>query len=237
MRFAGVLATPSTQIWNPSTDIQPFGTWHGGFDSYLRTSNNPVPTNTYDAGLTVGVLPFKKLQAEVGVDYMVTAPHSAANAYPLYFNAKLGTPEDSLFKGSPAFAVGGTNFGTKSNITTQDIYYFLAAKTIPAFGKFPSLGRVSTGYYQGSSNVLVDENGKDASDGYILTWDRSMPEISDKLWLCVDYASGRSSYGNLSVGGSWAFTRKFSVIVAENFYNNISAGGKPTTTVQLDYNF
>lgn len=235
--FAGALwATPSTQIWNPSTDVQPFGVWHAGLDSYLRASGHPVATNLYDAGLTVGVLPWKKLQAEVGVDYMTTAPHSAANTYPMYFNAKVGTPEDSLFKGSPAFAVGGYNFGTKSGITSQNIAYFLAAKTIPAFGKFPSLGRVSAGYYRGDGKVLVDEEGNAANDGYILTWDRTMSEISDKLWFCVDYASGRSANGCLNVGFSWAFTKNTSVIFAEDFYNNTQTGGKPTFTLQLDIN-
>ncbi len=30
-------ATPSTQIWIPSTDIQPFKTFHLNIDSYIRT--------------------------------------------------------------------------------------------------------------------------------------------------------------------------------------------------------
>ncbi|HEY7585888.1 MAG TPA: hypothetical protein VH866_05205, partial [Candidatus Deferrimicrobiaceae bacterium] len=29
-------ATPSTQIWIPSTDIQPYKTLHFGFDTYIR---------------------------------------------------------------------------------------------------------------------------------------------------------------------------------------------------------
>jgi len=229
-------ATPSTQIWNPSTDTQPFGTYHLGFDGYLRTDSHPIAANMYDAGVTAGVLPWKKLQAEVGVDYMWTAPHSVSNAYPVYFNAKLTTPEDSLFKNSPALAVGGYNFGTKSGITSQDIAYFLAAKTIPAIGSLPSPGRFSVGYYQGDGKVLTDENGNAANDGCILTWDRTMSEISDKLWLCVDYASGKSSNGSLSIGGAWAFTKKISVLVAEDFFNDQQVGGKPTFTVQLDIN-
>ena len=32
-----VSATPSTQIWIPSTDIQPYKTAHFGFDTYVRT--------------------------------------------------------------------------------------------------------------------------------------------------------------------------------------------------------
>ena len=38
--FSGIAgATPSTQIWIPSTDIQPFKTLHFNFDTYLRTQN------------------------------------------------------------------------------------------------------------------------------------------------------------------------------------------------------
>ena len=33
-------ATPSTQIWIPSTDIQAFGVPHFGFDTYIRTSDH-----------------------------------------------------------------------------------------------------------------------------------------------------------------------------------------------------
>ena len=34
-------ATPSTQIWIPSTDIQPYKTVHLNFDTYIRTGKEP----------------------------------------------------------------------------------------------------------------------------------------------------------------------------------------------------
>ena len=34
------LATPSTQIWIPSTDVQLFNVWHLGLDNYFRASDN-----------------------------------------------------------------------------------------------------------------------------------------------------------------------------------------------------
>ena len=37
------LATPSTQVWIPSTDIQAKGTWHLGIDNYFAP---------HDAGVT-----------------------------------------------------------------------------------------------------------------------------------------------------------------------------------------
>lgn len=224
-------ATPSTQIWNPSTDVQPYQVWHVTLDNYIRTSKTgAISNNVYDAGLTVGVLPFEKIQLEAGFDYMETGTNSVADRSPIYFNAKLGTPENSLAAGSPALAIGGYNFGTKTGVTTQNISYALAAKTFP-------FGRLSVGYYRGSQRVLTDETGQAANDGMILSWDRTMTEISDKLWFAVDYASGKSANGALNIGFSWLFAPNTSVIFAYDIYNNRNTGGRPTFTTQVDINF
>ena len=92
-------ATPSTMFWTAaSTDIQGFGVVHLGIENYFTVfrkaskGGGQFPT---DVGLTVGVLPFEKIQAEVGVDLM------EASDNPLYFNAKVGAPEGVIFKGAP----------------------------------------------------------------------------------------------------------------------------------------
>ena len=225
------IATPSTQIWSPSTDIQPYNVWHLGLDNYTRTTKKgAVTNNVYDAGLTIGVLPSKLIQMEAGFDYIETGTNSVADSSPLYFNLKLGTPEDAYWKGAPAFAVGGYNFGTKTGVTTQNISYALAARTF-------SLGRFSAGYYRGSRRVLTNEFGQPANDGVILTWDRTMTEISDKLWLAIDYASGKSANGALNFGFAWSFAKNVSVIFAYDIYNNKKTGGKDTFTTQIDINF
>lgn len=228
-------ATPSTQIWIPSTDIQPFATGHLGIDSYIRTSKDPnygdtKTPNVYDLGLTVGVLPFEKLQMEVGVDYMVNGTQPADNN-PLYFNAKLGIPEGSLFGGSPALAVGGYNFGTKEDVTDYNIVYGLAAKTLPV------VGRLSAGYFVGNSLLLNDETGANDNHGMLLSWDRTLSEISDKLWTAVDYQGSDSGMGALSFGASWAFSKNVSVIFGYDIYNKTKTGGKNTFTTQVDINF
>ncbi|MGD0844308.1 MAG: hypothetical protein ABSA06_08075, partial [Geobacteraceae bacterium] len=53
------LATPSTQIWIPSTDIQAFKTVHLGIDNYFRASSEPGfrDANVMDIGPEVGILP------------------------------------------------------------------------------------------------------------------------------------------------------------------------------------
>ncbi len=237
------LATPSTQIWIPSTDIQPFKTIHLNFDSYIRLSKHDGNTaNVIDVGPTFGILPFEKIQAEIGFDYIDSGTSSGADTHPFYLNAKVGTPEDSLFKYSPAIAVGIYNVGTKfhksdaaapnpGDMTKQDIVYGLVARTLPV------VGRITAGGYHGSASVLTDENGKSANDGVMLSWDRTMTEISDKLWMAVDYMSGKNMNGALNFGVSWAFSKNVSVILGYDIYNNTKTGGKNTITTQVDINY
>jgi hypothetical protein len=232
-------ATPSTQIWIPSTDVQAYKTFHLGFDTYIRANTNDDGSRTAPVvviGPTVGILPFQKVQAEVGFD--VISAGGDADKYPLYGHFKLGTPEDSLFKLSPAVAVGMYNIGTKSGdarqgelATNQDIAYALVARTIPV------IGRLSAGYFTGNKKVLLDENGNSDEKGVLLSWDRTMTEISDKLWVAVDYQGSKSALGALSFGASWAFAKNVSVILGYDIYNKKETGGQNTVTMQLDINF
>jgi hypothetical protein len=239
-------ATPSTQIWIPSTDIQAYKTAHLNIDNYFRSGTNLSggrDVNVLDIGPTFGILPFEKVQMEVGFDYLVIASNPNDN-HPFSGNFKLGTPEDSLFKNSPALAAGMYNIGSVQSKTTapvvisgQNIIYALAAKTLPAIGAVPSLGRISAGYYNGNERALATSNGGKDNDGILLSWDRSMSEISDKLWLAVDYQSGRNAAGALNFGGSWNFAKNVSVIFGYNVYNDHTMGGRNSFTTQLDINF
>lgn len=241
MAAGTALATPSTQIWIPSTDVQPYKTLHLGLDNYTRTStkteanqSDRMRDNVYDLGLTVGVLPFEKLQLEVGIDYITYG--NGYDDHPIYFNAKLGTPEGSLFNGSPALVVGGYGFGTNTDDTSayrtdNNIVYGLAAKTLPV------IGRISAGYYLGNSAVLNDENVANDNHGVLLSWDRTLSEISDKLWAGVDYQGGDNAFGALNFGLSWAFSKNVSVIFGYDIYNKKATGGSSTFTTQVDINF
>jgi hypothetical protein len=210
-------ATPSTQIWNPSTDIQKSGTFHLGIDNYfsiLKNSEKPYFFPT-DLGVEVGLLKY----LEVGVDVLEPTPD------PLYFNFKLGIPE----KGSlPAIAVGGFNFGTRKDVTNYNIVYGAASRI------FSSIGRLTLGYYQGmNKNLFLNEAGKKAGNGLIATWDKP---LTDKIWACIDYASGKNWYGSLSLGGSYAFSSNVSVIVGYVIFNNSKVVPNNTLTTQLDIN-
>ena len=225
-------ATPSTQIWIPSTDIQPFDVPHLNIDTYLREANESDGTRKppfSQIGATIGVLPAKMIQAEAGFD-LIYSGDASLDDNPVYFHAKLGTPEGSAASWSPALALGGYNFGTKNRATDQNIVYALAARTLPVVGRF------SAGYYAGNGAVLVDENGSRANDGVLLSWDRTMKEISDKLWFAVDYQGGESVDGATSLGFSWAFSEKPSVILGYNIWNNRAVAGKNTFNLQVDIN-
>jgi hypothetical protein len=255
---SAALATPSTQIWIPSTDVKALHEYHLDIDNYTRFSGrteNGFNPNLYNIGLSAGVLPFENIKLELGVDFLKSGYQSdstyAYDRAPLYFNGKLGTPEDAFgVKGMPAFAVGAYNLGTFDKVvnnstisTRQNIVYGLVAKTLPV------LGRLSAGGYYGSERAL----GKGANSGVMASWDRSMPEISDKLWLAVDYMGGNNVNGEVSVGGSWAFSKNVSLIAGVVFFNpfyktstsdpsngtggNINPGGKPALTTQLDISF
>ena len=232
-------ATPSTIVWIPSVDLQSFKTFHLTFDTYLRAKQNPDGTRSgaiVDLGLEAGVLPFEKVQAEIGFD-LVDQPDPLGK-YPLTFNAKVGSPEGAWFKGSPALAVGGYNFGTKSGdarngepATNMNVVYAIAGKTVPVLGRFEA------GYYIGNRKVLLDEKGQSDEKGVLLSWDRTLSEISDRLWAGVDYQGGKNMLGALNFGLAWTFAKNVSIIFGYDVYTKKATGGQNTYTVQLDINF
>lgn len=218
-------ATPSTQIWIPSPDTQKFGTLHLNYDVYAR----PAKSTVMYLGPEVGVLPWKKVQAELGFD-LIYQNNNQLDTYPLYFNGKAATPEDAWFKYSPSLAVGVYNMGIKPGLTAQNIGFALVGRTLPI------IGRISAGYYYGNAAVLKDELGRAANQGVLLSWDRTMKEISDKLWFAVDFQSGQSMLGALNAGFAWAFTERFSLLLGYDHYLNRAVAGKDTATLQVDVN-
>ncbi len=229
-----VQATPSTHIWAPSTDTQAYGTGHITADVYIPVESNSdgshVRTIT-NSGLTFGMLPFKKLNAETGFDYKTG--YGELDGYPIYFNAKLAVPEDSYGSYFPAIAFGIYDIGTRTDKTDYDLLYCKVAKTIKL--KDFSLGRFSVGYFWGNGKLLLDEDGNRDNHDIFMAWERTMTEINDKLWVCVEYQGTRSSYGAFNLGFSWQFTKSTSVIFGYQFYNNKNLAD--TATIQVDINY
>jgi hypothetical protein len=227
----GAFATPTTHIWAPSTDIQPFNLWHIGVDLYIPVERDAlgahIPTIN-NLGLTVGILHAKKVGAEIGFDYR--SGLGIADDYPLYFHAKIGIPEDAFGKGFPSIAAGFYDLGTKTNLTNYGIIYAKIAKTIPTSKS--NLGRISLGYFTGNDKLLLDDKYAKDNSGIFTAWERTMTEISDKLWLCVEYMGTKSLYGSFNFGGSWKVAENTAVLVAYDIYNNNTFTN--TVTFQLD---
>ena len=214
---SAAFATPSTQIWNPSSDIQGVKTFHLGIDDYYSVSENDTKAYQFatDVNFTYGLV----TNLEVGVDIF------EPSADPLQFNIKYGFPEGDKM---PAFGVGVMNMGTKSDVTNYNIMYVVAAKT------FKPLPRLSVGYYSGNDKLLVDENSEKANTGLILSLDK---QLSDKVWASIDYSSGKSWYGVSSAGVSYSFAPNTSVIFGYVVYNNDKVNLNNQFTTQLDINF
>ena len=249
MACGTAMAIPSEQIAIPSTDAKGFKEVTLNIISTERFSTKPdAGASSYDAGILVGVLPFESLKLEVGFDYLTSnlQNDNPADNHPFYFNAKLATPEDLGFKGMPAFAVGVYNLGTYDKgatigSTRQNLAYGLVARTLPV------IGRLSAGGYVGAKRVLANGSNTidtDQNSGVLISWDRGITEISDKLWLGIDYMSGNNANGELGIGGSWAFSKQVTLLVGVQTFNpgykptggEAIPGGKPAFTTQLFIN-
>ena len=233
---AGIAAaTPSTTYWTPMTlDVQSYGVPHIGVDNYFtvfRDAEDGGGAFPTDLGLTIGVLPFKSVVAEVGVDLLESSDD------PLYFNAKIGIPEGALFNGSPTLQVGIFNVGTKKDVTDQNIVHAVVGKTIPG------VGRLSAGPYIGNKEVLVDADGDEENTGFMVAFDRGFLPVKDKdgneynQWVfAADYASGDNALGAGGFGIYRFFTKDISLLTGPVWFNEDAINGEWKWTVQLDIN-
>ena len=264
-----VSATPSTTYWTPATsDIQPFNVWHIGVDNYFRlyqtqeeVANSQVTSFPTDVGLTVGVLPFEKVNLEVGIDGLFpgtrVSPVMRSIGNSLLFNAKLGTPEGAFFGDwFPAFNVGIFDAGTKKQTTNMNILDFLIGKTLGPFGRIHG-----GGYYGNPDAVLMREggckpngtgplaclpgaSGARANSGGMVGYDYGFWKVKDKegneynKWVfAADYASGKNFIGGGGFGMYHYFTKDISLLTGPVWFNDHIINGQWKWTVQLDINF
>lgn len=221
-------ATPSTTYWTPNVmDVQPFLVPHITYDNYFTIRKGGIGAGgeafANDFGLTMGVLPWKKLQMEIGFDLI------EPTSDPVFFNAKIGSPEGSLWNWSPGINAGIFNVGTKPGVTTQNIVDFIVGKTIPY------IGRITAGYYIGNGSVLRSSSGNKQNQGFMVSWDRWI--YKDRFMLAGDYASGNNQIGGGGVGLYTYFTKDIDLLVGPVWFNDKGLNGKMKWTVQLDINF
>lgn len=232
---ANANATSSSTLWtNTTPDIQGFGVVHLGVDNYFTVGKHggegagDFPT---DVGFTVGILPWQRIQMEVGVDLL--EPSDA----PLSFNFKLGAPENALAPGWPALYVGMFGLGTESGTSDYDVVHLTAGKT------FGSLGRLSAGVYQGNDELLRSSRGEIEDRGFTFAFDRGFRPVVDaagnrynRFVLAADYASGDNALGGAAVGLYTYFTPDIALAVAPVWFHDEGVNGEWKVTVQLDVN-
>lgn len=228
-------ATPSSTNWTPATtDVQGFRVLHVGVDNYFtvfRKAGDRAGDFPTDVGLTVGVLPYQRFQMEIGIDTLEPSD------FPVFFNAKVGTPEGALFKGSPAVNLGVFNVGTEPGSTDQNIGHAMLGKTIPR------LGRLFAGAYFGNDNLLVNAQGQAEATGFMVGFDRGIIPVTDaggasysRLVLVGDWASGKNAFGGGGVGVYWYFASTVSLLNGVVWFNEEAINGPWKWTTQLDVN-
>lgn len=206
-------ATPSTTVWAPATPaLQGFGVLHLTYDSYFASEGlYPV-----DLGLTMGILPWKELQLEVGVDVLYpTSNGDEGLSVPIYFNGKVGTPEDTFFAGQPGWSAGIYNAGVESDVTDYNVLYGVLGKTLGGAGTL-SVG----GYYGLNDTLLVDQDGEAAQAGLLASYVSpaiDVPRI-DKVVLAADVQTGNNALGAVGAGVSIYFTPAVALLTGPVFF-------------------
>ena len=205
----GAYATSSTTFWTPATTyVQPYLVPHITYDSYV--SERAAFQNDY--GLTVGVLPFEKFQAEIGVDsFMPGLP--TAN---LYLNAKLAVPEGALGAWAPGLSAGIVGLGFKPDVSDFDILHLEVGKTLPFIGNL-----VVGGYFGLNGKLLVSSTGGKQQAGLLGAW--TSPDIAldlpglDKINFLADIQTGKNAFGAVGGGIGLYFTPAIDILTGPVF--------------------
>ena len=229
-------ATPSTLYWTPATTyIQPFLLPHLTVDSYFGDrSAYPI-----DVGLTIGILPFEKFQAEVGVDAFLpyAGGYFLSPAGPLQLNAKVGVVEGAFGEWFPGISAG--IYGAGLTLSTQfDILHGEIGKTF-------FFGAITVGGYYGAggTNALwTDGNGVLQTRGGFIGSYLSPDIVLDlkglnKINFFADVQTGKNAYGAVAGGIGIYFTPAIDILTGPVFFLNKAAqpgGASMMWSIQLD---
>lgn len=212
-------ATPSTTFWTPATTyVQPYLVPHVTYDSYVAEKAG----FQNDYGLEIGILPFEKVQAEIGVDSFM--PGLAQNNF--YLNAKVGIPEGAFTSWQPGVSAGIFGVGFKKDVSDFDILHLDVSKTLPVIGTV-----VVGGYYGLNSTLMVSSAGKKQQGGIMAAW--TSPDVVlnlpglNKINFIADVQSGKNAFGAWGVGVGLYFTPAIDILTGPVFFLD------KDTTVQL----
>jgi len=211
-------ATSSTTFWTPATTyVQPYLVPHFTYDSYGAARG--ALQNDY--GLTIGVLPFEKVQGEVGIDSFLPGITKSN----LYLNGKLVIPEGALKKGAPGFSFGIVGAGFEHNVSDFNVLHATTGKTF-RFGNI-----VAGGYYCLNEKLMVSSKGRKQQAGVLGAW--TSPDIVldlrglKKINFIGDVQSGKNAFGAWGMGIGLYFTDYIDVLTGPVFFFD------PKATTQL----
>lgn len=222
-------ATPSTVVWTPATTYsQPYLVPHLTYDSYFgEPGAYPITT-----GLTVGVLPFEKLQGEIGFDLLYPAKGRSA----LLLNAKLTLPEGTLGAWSPGLSLGIMGLGFQKDVTDYNMLHASLGKGVGP------VGTVGLGVYYGvSERLFLDAAGRKKQLGLLASW--VSPDVKvglpglEKLAFAADVQTGANVFGAVGAGAALYFTPAIGLILGPVFFleRDLQPGRAPWLfTAQLD---
>ena len=210
-------ATPSTTYWAPSTTyVQPFAVPHITYDTYfgkgILAGQDGSPIYPVTTGIEIGVLPWQAINLEIGFDLLLPSED------PLLFNAKLGTPEDTFFPGSPSLAIGVFGVGTKGDATNYDCLTAMVQKNLP-WGGYIAAGA----YYGAGAEVLwTSSDGNVNRVGFLGAI--SAPDINinipglKKIVPVADIQTGKNVFGAAGLGLYFYFTDSIDLLTGPVFF-------------------
>jgi hypothetical protein len=233
-------ATPSTTFYTPATTyVQPFAIPHITYDTYFN-GDGAYPIDT---GLTIGILPFEKFQAEVGIDAFL--PYNgffAAPAGPILLNGKVGVPENAFAPWFPGMSVGMYGMG----FTKGTSFYVLHGAVSKSF----SVGTIVAGGYYGAggSDRLWTSSSGDVNrlgaTGAVVSPDVVLDlQGLKKINFFADIQTGKNAFGGWGAGVGIYFTPAIDILTGPVFFFDrdlqppfppAGEGSRMMWTVQLD---
>lgn len=232
-------ATPSTTFFTPATTyMQPFGVPHITYDTYF----NGRVAYPIDTGLTIGILPFEKFQAEIGFDaFLPYKGFYAEPAGPFSLNAKVGIPDGAYGKWFPGVSAGiygvGLTKGTSFDILHGEISKLLPIGTLVAGGYF---GVGGDDALWRSSGGVVHRAG--VMGAYVTPDIMINRKGLNKINFFADVMTGKNAFGGGGPGLGIYFTPSIDLLTGPVFFLDKALqppfppgnGSSMMWTVQLD---
>jgi len=190
-----------------------------------------LPIYPVTTGITMGILPWDKLQLEVGFDLLLPSEN------PFLFNAKLATPENAIFEGSPSLSIGVFGVGTKSDATDFNVLHAMVQKNLP-WGGYVAAGAF---YGVGSKALWASSDGNENRAGFM--GGIAAPDINvnipglKKIVAVADVQTGKNALGARGFGLYFYFTDTIDLLTGPVFFfdGDLQPGKSSFLwTVQLD---